>query len=84
MIALARPLAHKLRLPRHIGWLAATWLAIGLLFWRDLVDLAEIWWTSSTFNHCLLVPPIIAWLIWLRWPELRHVTPRGWMPGLLL
>ena len=84
MIALARPLAHKLRLPCHIGWLAATWLAIGLLFWRDFVDLAEIWWTSSTFNHCLLVPPIVSWLIWLRWPELRHVTPRGWMPGLFL
>jgi exosortase A len=68
----------------HIAWLACAWATIGLLFLRDFVDLVEIWWTSSTFNHCLLIVPIIAWLVWQRWPQLREVTPRGWLPGLAL
>ncbi len=43
-----------------------------------------IWLTSSTFNHCALVPPIIAWLIWQRMPELRRLAPASWASGLVL
>jgi exosortase A len=68
----------------HLAALGCAWAAILLLFVRDAVDLTGIWWTSSTFNHCLLIPPIIGWLVWQRWPVLRGVVPRGWMPGLLL
>lgn len=83
MIALAHPLAQD-QARRHLLWLAVTWAAIGLLFLRDAVGLVGIWWTSSTFNHCLLIPLIIGWLVWQRWPALRQLTPRGWWPGLLL
>ena len=38
--------------------------------------MAAIWWTSSTFNHCLLIPPIIAWLVWQRLPR----AARSWRP----
>jgi exosortase A len=69
---------------RHVVLLAVAWAAIGLMFAGDLAGLATIWWTSSTFNHCLLIPPIIAWLIWQRWSELRTLTPRAWLPGLLV
>ncbi len=62
----------------------AVWAAIGLIFLRDFTALTGIWWASSTFNHCLLIPPIVAWLVWQRWPGLRQLAPRGWMPGLLL
>ena len=47
-------------------------------------DMASIWWNSATFNHCLLIPPIIGWLIWQRLPELRQLAPAAWWPGLLL
>lgn len=70
--------------PRHLAALGLAWAAIALLFARDLAGLVTIWWTSSTFNHCLLIPPIIAWLVMQRWPELRAIAPRGWLPGLLL
>ena len=56
--------------------------AILLLFFRDGADMAAIWWSSSTFNHCLLIPPIIAWLVWQRLPALRALRPAAWAPGL--
>lgn len=62
--------------------LAGLWLAILLLFARDSADIVSIWWTSSTFSHCVFIPPIIGWLVWMRWPRLSQLTPRGWWPGL--
>ena len=61
------------RISSRSAWPAA---AILLLFLRDAADMAAIWWNSSTFNHCLLIPPIIAWLVWQRLPELRRLDAR--------
>ncbi|HEX8447313.1 MAG TPA: exosortase A [Sphingomonas sp.] len=75
---------------RHAAWttaipvLAVAVLAILLVFARDAAAMAAIWWTSSTFEHCLLIVPILIWLVWQRAPELARVTPRGWAPGLML
>jgi exosortase A len=68
----------------HLTGLAAAWSAILLLFHRDAADIVSIWWNSSTFNHCLLVAPLILWLVWQRRPELRQLAPAAWAPGLLL
>ena len=68
----------------HLTALGGLSLALVLLFRRDAADMASIWWNSSTFNHCLLIPPIIGWLIWQRLPELRRLAPAAWAPGLAL
>jgi exosortase len=39
---------------------------------------------SSTYNHILLVPAILVWLVSLRWAALRQIAPQGWWPGLVL
>jgi exosortase A len=67
---------------RHLLALAFVEAALLLLFASDAADMAGIWWNSSTFGHCLLIPPIIAWLVWQRIPELRRLAPRAWSPGL--
>ncbi|GGE72543.1 exosortase A [Sphingomonas prati] len=59
-------------------------LAVLLLFHGDAADMARIWWTSSTFEHCLFILPLIGWLVWQRAPELARLCPRGWAPGLLI
>lgn len=60
---------------RHLLlWVFAA-LALVLIFHRDVADMAAIWWTSSTFNHCLVILPIIAWLVWNRKDELAQLTP---------
>jgi exosortase A len=59
-------------------------VALLLLFRADTADLARIWWTSTTFGHCLFIAPVIAWLVWQRRVELAQVRPVGWWPGLAL
>jgi exosortase A len=59
-------------------------LAILLIFRSDVRDLAELYWTNTTFGHCLFIAPVIGWLIWIRRAELAKVKPVAWAPGLAL
>ena len=59
------------------------WAAILALFWRDAADMAAIWWNSSTFNHCLIILPILWWLVDQRKTVLAQVKPQAWAPGLM-
>jgi exosortase A len=69
---------------RHAVVLLGAALLIVALFHDDATTLANIWWTSTTFGHCLFISPVIAWLVWQRRAELAQVAPVGWWPGLLL
>jgi exosortase A len=79
-----------LSLPRASAWrphLAALALAVtGLLafFARDVGDLVHIWWTSTTFGHCLFIVPVVGWLVWTRRAGLALLTPEAWWPGLAI
>jgi exosortase A len=68
----------------HLTLLGGTIALILLLFFRDAADMAAIWWTSSTFTHCLFILPLVGWLIWQRRDEVVSLTPRLWGPGLAL
>jgi exosortase A len=68
---------------KHIRLLAISWIAILALLWRDTADIVMIWWDSSTFNHCLIIVPILAWLVAQRRALLASVTPTGYWPALL-
>jgi exosortase A len=46
--------------------------------------MAAQWSGSSTYNHILLVPAIVAWLVALRRAELAKLTPTPWWPGLIV
>ncbi len=70
--------------PAHLAALGLVWAAMLALLHRDAAHLVSIWWTSSTFNHCLLILPIIFWLVAQRLPELRRLDPALWAGGLLL
>ncbi|MGH6785219.1 MAG: exosortase A [Novosphingobium sp.] len=65
-----------------LAWLGVSWLALFALFAADWAAMAGQWWDSSTYNHILLVPAILGWLVWLRAPELAKLAPRAWSPGL--
>lgn len=73
------PPAWRLALPS----LALVWLALIVLFRADWAAMVTQWWDSSTYSHILVVPAIIAWLVWTRADELARLTPRAWWPGLL-
>ncbi len=62
----------------------AAWFGLILAFAGDWRTMLQQWWDSSTYNHILLVPVIVVWLISLRWPALRRLAPQIWAPGLIL
>jgi exosortase A len=64
--------------------LSAIWLGLIVLFFGDWRDMVGQWWNSSTYNHILLIPPIIGWLVAQRRDEVLRLTPVGWWPGLIL
>lgn len=84
-MALAEPQAAAD--PRRSAWRlyglawAGVAAAILLLLYRDVAHLAWIWWNNSTFGHAMLVPPIIAWLVWQRRDGLARLAPQPWLPG---
>lgn len=67
-----------------LGQLVLAWAALMALTWRDWSEMAHQWWDASTYNHILLVPLILAWLVRQRWPELARLLPQAWWPGLTL
>lgn len=66
-----------------IAWALLVLVILALLY-RDTAHLASIWWDNSTFGHCLLIPPIIGWLVWQRHEGLAKMAPQPWLPGVFL
>jgi exosortase A len=69
---------------RHLIALGGVSAVLLLLFRHDVADLAHLWWTSTTFGHCLFIGPVLAWLVWQRRDDLSQLTPAAWWPGLAL
>ena len=57
--------------------------AILLLYRETGMAMAQVWWTSDTFAHAMLVPPISLWLVWRQRERLTALTPRS-QPWVLL
>lgn len=67
------------------GWLISSLvlmlslLLIGGLYWSTFGSILNLWMNNDTFAHGLLIPPIIAYLIWLKRdaiaPHVPQVTP---------
>jgi exosortase A len=64
--------------------LGFAWAVLFAAFFADWAAMARQWWDISTYNHILLVPPIVAWLVWQRRAELAKLDPSAWWPGLIL
>jgi exosortase A len=56
--------------------LAAGALAFGLAFHVEVVRAVEVWNDSTAYNHCFLILPICAYLIWERRREIAARSPR--------
>ena len=74
------PLAWR----RPLLQLGVAWLALIVLFRADWEAMADQWWNISTYNHVLLIPAIIAWLVWQRLGPLGQLRPDSWWPGLAM
>lgn len=81
--------------PEHAGERVGTWpaallrlaLASAALIAasaREWGEMLHQWWNIDTYNHILIVPIIIAWLVGLKREDLARIAPRAWWPGLAL
>lgn len=61
--------------------LAFAWLGALLLAAGEWAEMARQWWNASTYNHILMIPLILSWLVHMRWRELAKLSPQGWWPG---
>jgi exosortase A len=61
--------------------LALAWVGLIALLWGEWADMVHQWWNASTYNHILLIPPILVWLVHLRRDELARLAPQAWWPG---
>ncbi|MFN3457524.1 MAG: exosortase A [Novosphingobium sp.] len=87
-LALKAPLARAwTALPvawrRSLALLALAGTGNIALFAPDWQAMFLQWWDSSTYNHVLLIPFILGWLISLRWREVVRIESRAWWPGLI-
>ncbi len=59
----------------HRAALGLAMLLLLLLYGREATEIVGIWWRVGDFHHCLMIPPIIGWLIWERRRALATVQP---------
>lgn len=78
--ALIERIAPEWREP--LGALALTAGLLMLVARREWGEMFHQWWDIDTYNHILLVPVIIIWLVSLKAGELARIAPRPWLPGL--
>lgn len=64
--------------------LACVWLVLILLFLPEWQAMARQWWNSSTYNHILLIPFLLVWLVQQRLTQLARLEPALWWPALAL
>lgn len=65
--------------------LLAMMLALLALMQREAwASMLHIWWTSESYAHALLIPAIVAWLVWRQRQRLLPLTPRVAPAGLAL
>jgi exosortase A len=69
---------------RPLAALAAAVLALIALGAREWGEMLHQWWSIDTYNHLLLVPFIIIWLVRLKASELARIVPQPAWPGLTL
>ncbi len=66
-----------------IAQLAIIWSLLFAATFDQWAQMFHQWWNIDTYSHILLIPPIIAWLVWLKRDALVRMAPTGWWPGLI-
>lgn len=63
--------------------LAAVFVVVGIAFFDTLTTLIMTWWDKPEYNHCLLIVPIIVYLIHERRDVFQRVAPEPCWLGVI-
>lgn len=67
-----------------LGAIFLVWAGLILLFFETGRSMVDTWMSSTLFGHCFLIPPVSAYLVWIRRERLSGLTPRVAMLGFPL
>jgi exosortase A len=74
--------------PVPLRWAGALWIALAsailLTFHDTAASIVRVWSNSATYGHGFLILPIVAYLLWRRWPVLARLPVRPAATGVLL
>lgn len=59
-------------------------IALLLLYYPTTVSMVGTWWVSASYQHCMLIPLIIAFLVWERRSLFELTVPKPTMVGVAL
>ena len=65
-----------------MGQLALVWLLLFVVTFEEWAQMAHQWWNIDTYSHILLIPAIIAWLVWIKREQVASLIPDAWLPAL--
>jgi exosortase len=70
--------------PLYLGMGVCLAAAVLWLYWPVLVHLVNFLYTSQDYSYGLLLPLVSGYLVFLAWPQLRHLPRRPTWMGLAL
>jgi exosortase A len=59
-------------------------LLFGVVFQREVTAAAQVWMDSTAYNHCFLILPLVAYLLWDRRSVISSISPCPVLWPLLL
>lgn len=66
------------------GWAVLAAALLAALYYRAAIAFWPRWANEEAYQHCMLVPPIVAGLVWYHRAQLASLKPRPTAVGLLL
>jgi len=57
---------------------------VGVVFWPSIEPAVKVWWNDRSYNHCLLIPLVSAYVVWDRREVLLTIAPRAELWAALL
>src|SRR5258706_14648982 len=67
---------------RPVGWIVSILAIVLLVHWQTAVSMVDIWRTSQTYSHGIVVLPAFLWLVWDRRLALSGLAIRPAWLGL--
>jgi exosortase A len=86
-IAKRQPVMRPTAVQSWSAVLVAVAIACGVFaaaFWREMAGAVNVWLGSTAYNHCFLVLPLVAVLLWLRRSTIAALQPRPSLWALAL
>lgn len=70
--------------PSVMAWAGALGLLLLLIYWEIGILFVGRWFANETYYHCIAVPPLLGWLVYQRWDQLRALRATPSAAGIVL